>query len=118
MRLLLGWLFSAIALIIVSYFVPGFHVEGFKAALIAAVVIGLINATLGLLVKLVTLPLTLITLGIFWWVVNALMLMLASKLLAPNFMVSGFLAAFIGAIVLSLVNLVLRRVAGEVTDRR
>ena len=118
MRLLLSWLLSAIALLIVSYVVPGFHVEGFKAALIAAVVIGLINATLGMLVKLVTLPLTLITLGVFWWVVNALMLMLASKLLAPNFMVSGFLAAFIGAIVLSLVNLVLRKLASEVTDRR
>lgn len=117
MRLLLSWLLSAIALIIVSYVVPGFHVEGFKAALIAAVVIGLINATLGMLVKLVTLPLTLITLGVFWWVVNALMLMLASKLLTPNFMVSGFLAAFIGAIVLSLVNLVLRKVASEVTDQ-
>ena len=78
MRLLLNWLLSAIALIIVSYVVPGFHVEGFKEALIAAVVIGLINATLGMLLKLVTLPLTLITLGVFWWVVNALMLMLAS----------------------------------------
>ena len=118
MRLLLSWLLSAIALIIVSYVVPGFHVEGFKAALIAAVVIGLINATLGMLVKLVTLPLTLITLGLFWWVVNALMLMLASRLLAPRFMVTGFLAAFIGAIVLSLVNLVLRKVASEVTDQR
>ena len=116
MRLLLNWLLSAIALIIVSYVVPGFHVEGFKEALIAAVVIGLINATLGMLLKLVTLPLTLLTLGVFWWVVNALMLMLASRLLAPNFMVNGFLAAFIGAIVLSLVNMVLRKVASEVTD--
>ena len=116
MRLLVNWLLSAIALIIVSYVVPGFHVEGFKEALIAAVVIGLINATLGMLLKLVTLPLTLITLGVFWWVVNALMLMLASKLLAPNFLVNGFLAAFIGAIVLSLVNMVLRKVTSEVTD--
>jgi len=116
MRLLLNWLLSAIALIIVSYVVPGFHVEGFKAALIAAVVIGLINATLGLLLKVITLPLTLLTLGVFWWVVNALMLMVTSKFLAPNFMVSGFLAAFIGAIVLSLVNMILRKVANEVTD--
>ena len=116
MRLLLNWLLSAVALLIVSFFVPGFHVEGFKAALIAAIVIGLIKATLGLLLKLVTLPLTLLTLGVFWWVVNALMLMLASKLLAPQFMVSGFLAAFIAAVVLSLVNMVLRKVAREVTD--
>jgi putative membrane protein len=116
MRLLLNWLLSAIALLIVSYIVPGFHVEGYKAALIAAVVIGLINATLGILVKVITLPLTLVTLGVFWWVVNALVLMLASKLLAPEFMVSGFLAAFLGAILLSLVNVVLQRIANEVVD--
>jgi putative membrane protein len=116
MRLLLNWLLSALALLIVSYFLPGFHVQGFKDALIAALVIGLINATLGLILKLVTLPLTIVTLGVFWWVVNALMLMLASRLLAPKFVVSGFLAAFIGAIVLSLINVVLRKVASEVTD--
>jgi len=116
MRLLLNWLLSAIALLIVSYLVPGFHVEGFKAALIAAVVIGLINATLGVILKFVTLPLTLLTLGVFWWVVNAFMLMLASKLLAPGFVVSGFFAAFLGAIVLSLVNMVLRKLAEEVSN--
>ena len=116
MRLLLNWLLSAIALLIVSYLVPGFHVEGFKAALIAAVGIGLINATLGVILKFVTLPLTLLTLGVFWWVVNAFMLMLASKLLAPGFVVSGFFAAFLGAIVLSLVNMVLRKLAEEVSN--
>ncbi|HZD31730.1 MAG TPA: phage holin family protein [Candidatus Angelobacter sp.] len=116
MRLLLNWLLSAIALLIVSYLVPGFHVVGFKEALIAAVVIGLINATLGVILKVITLPITLLTLGIFWWVVNACMLMLASRFLAPGFMVSGFFAAFLGAIVLSLVNVVLRKVVGEVTD--
>ena len=116
MRMLLNWLLSAVALLIVSYLVPGFQLEGFKAALIAAIVIGLINATLGMILKLITLPLTLLTLGVFWWVVNALMLMLASKLLAPNFMVSGFLAAFLGAIALSLVNMVLHKVTSEVTD--
>jgi len=115
MRLLLNWLLSAVALLIVSYLVPGFHVEGLKEALIAAVVIGLINATLGLLLKVITLPLTLLTLGVFWWVVNAFMLMLASKFLAPGFWVGGFFAAFLGAIVLSLVNLVLRKLADEVS---
>jgi putative membrane protein len=117
MRLLLNWLLSAVALLIVSFLVPGFYVQGFKEALIAAIVIGLINATLGMLLKLVTLPLTILTLGIFWWVVNAFMLILASKFLAPGFEVRGFFAAFLGAIVLSIVNVVLRKVAGEVTDR-
>ena len=115
MRLLLNWLLSAVALLVVSHIVPGFILEGFKAALIAAFVIGLINATLGMFLKFITLPLTVLTLGIFWWVVNALMLMVASHFLAPEFMVSGFWAAFIGAIVLALVNMVLRKLAGEVT---
>lgn len=114
MRLLLNWLLSAISLLIVSYFVPGFVVRGFVAALIAALVIGLVNATLGLFLKIITLPLTLLTLGIFWLVINALMLMLASRLLAPNFVVTGFLPAFIGAIALSLVNMVLKSLAREV----
>jgi putative membrane protein len=116
MRLLLNWILSAAALLVVSFLVPGFHVEGIKYALIAAVVIGLINATLGVILKVVTLPLTILTLGVFWWVVNALMLMLASSLLAPGFRVDGFLWAFLGAIVLSLVNVILRKLASEVTD--
>lgn len=116
MRLLLNWLLSAIALLIVSRVVPGFVLQGFKAALIAAVVIGLINATLGLILKIITLPLTLLTLGVFWWVVNAMMLMLASKMLAPNFMVSGFWTAFLGAIILSLVNLILQKIFHRVTE--
>jgi putative membrane protein len=114
MRLLLNWLLSAISLLIVSRLVPGFYVHGFTAALIAALVIGLVNATLGLLLKLITLPLTFLTLGLFWWVINALMLLFASSLLAPDFMVRGFWPAFWGAIVLSLINMVLKALARDV----
>ena len=110
-RMLVNWLLSAVALIIVAHIVPGFQVRGLGWALLAAVVIGLINATLGLFLKLVTLPLTILTLGIFWLVINALMLMLASTLL-NGFQVSGFWAAFIGGIVLSLVNMALRWMVG------
>ncbi len=113
MRLLLNWLLSAISLLIVSHLVPGFYVHGFTAALIAAVVIGLVNATLGFFLKLITLPLAFLTLGIFWLVINALMLMFASTLLSPNFAVRGFWPAFWGAIVLSLVNMLLKALAGE-----
>jgi len=113
MRLLLNWLLSAISLLIVSRFIPGFYVHDFTSALITALVIGLVNATLGLLLKLITLPLTLLTLGLFWWVINALMLMFASTLLAPRFVVSGFWPAFWGAIVLSLLNMVLKSLARE-----
>ncbi len=113
MRLLLNWVLSAISLLIVSRLVPGFYLHGFTAALIAALVIGLVNATIGLLLKIITLPLTFLTLGLFWWVINALMLMFASKLLSPDFMVRGFWPAFWGAIVLSLINMVLKSVARE-----
>jgi len=108
MRLLLNWLLSALAVWIVAQLVPGVHVSGAPAALIAALVIGFINATLGALLKIITFPLTLITLGLFWFVINALMLELASALV-PGFRVHGFFAAFVGAIVLSLVNLLLNR---------
>lgn len=116
MRLLLNWLLSALSLLIVSHFLPGFHVNGFKAALIAALVIGLVNATIGLFLKIITFPLTLLTLGIFWWVINALMLMFASALLAPDFVVRGFVPALIGAIVLSLVNMLLKALTRDVED--
>jgi putative membrane protein len=107
MRLLLTWVLSAIAVWIVAQIVPGFSVRGPVAALIAALAIGFINATIGLVLKIVTFPLTLITLGLFWLVINALMLELASAVV-PGFHVRGFGAAFIGAILLSIVNMLLR----------
>jgi putative membrane protein len=92
---------------IVAHVVPGISVSGPVAALIAALVIGLINATLGLLLKILTFPLTLLTLGLFWFVINALMLELAAALV-PGFQVRGFVAALIGAVLLSVVSSVLQ----------
>jgi putative membrane protein len=106
MRLLLNWVLSALAVWIVSQVVPGISVSDPLTALIAALVIGLVNATIGLVLKVLTFPLTLLTLGLFWFVINALMLELAS-VLVRGFVVRGFLAAFIGAIVLSIVSSVL-----------
>ncbi len=108
MRMLLNWVLSALAVWIVSRVIPGISVSGPVAALIAALVIGFINATLGAILKILTFPLTLLTLGVFWLVINALMLKLASALLAPRFEVHGFAAAFFGAILLSLVNMLLK----------
>ena len=107
MKLLLNWVLSALAVWIVSRLVHGFVVHGAAAALIAALVIGFVNATLGLFLKIITFPLTLLTFGLFWLVINAAMLELASAIV-PGFEVRGFGAAFIGAIVLSLVNMFLR----------
>jgi putative membrane protein len=105
--MLLNWVLSALAVWIMSRVVPGIYVSGPVAALIAALVIGFINATLGVVLKILTFPLTLVTLGLFWLVINALMLEFAS-VLVPGFQVRGFFAAFVGAIVLSLVNVILK----------
>jgi len=106
-NLLLTWLLSAVSLLIVAYVVKGFDINGFGSALIAAVVIGLVNGTIGFFLKVVTFPLTILTLGLFWWVINALMLKLAAALV-PGFNINGFFPALVGALVLSLVNLLLR----------
>src|SRR6202162_5889490 len=118
MRMLLHWVLSALAVWIMSRVVPGIYVSGPVASLIAALVIGFINATIGLVLKVITFPLTLLTLGLFWLVINALMLELASALLSPGFQVHGFLAAFVGAIVLSLVNLVLKAIVMPSKDSK
>jgi len=105
--MIIHWLTTALAVWITSRIVPGFYVDGVAAALIAAIVIGLINATLGLFVKVITLPLTILSLGVFWLIINALMLELAS-VFVPGFHIRGFATAFWGAIVLSLVNMLLK----------
>jgi len=107
LKLLLRWILNSLALLLVAWLVPGFHIRSFAAALIAVVVIGLLNATLGLLLKIVTLPLGILTLGIFFLVINAFILKLASSVV-PGFVVSTFGAAFIGAAVLALLHLLFR----------
>ena len=105
--LLLHWFLSAGSLLIVAFLFPGIEVRGLGTALLAPIVIGFINATLGIILKIITLPLTVLTLGIFWLVLNALMLQLAATVV-PGFYVAGFMSAFFGAIVLSIVNMLLR----------
>ena len=117
MRMLLNWVLSAVAVWIVAQLGIGISVRGATAALIAALAIGLINATLGVVLKIITFPLTVVTLGVFWFVINALMLELAAKLVS-GFYVRGFAAAFIGAIVLSIVNLVLKAIVLPSKDQR
>lgn len=109
--LLIQWVISAASLLIVSYIIPGFVVEGIGTALIAAVIIGSINATIGLFLKIITLPLSILTFGIFLLIINALMLMLASSV-APGFHVAGFWTAFFGAVVLAIVSMILRHLLG------
>lgn len=106
-HLVANWLVSSLSLIIVANLVPGFEVRGLAAALIAPIIIGLVNATVGFILKILTFPLTLLTFGLFLLVINALMLELAA-LFVPGFTVNGFFSAFFGAILLSLVSTLLR----------
>jgi putative membrane protein len=109
MALLVQWLLYAIALMVVSKIVPGFQVAGLWPALIASLVIGLLNATLGLLLKIITFPVSIITFGIFLLVINGLMILLASSVVS-GFNVRGFGPAFWGAVVLALLGMVIRAV--------
>jgi len=102
-------------LLIVSRVVIGFNVDTFSTALIAALVFGLLNATLGLLLKLVTLPLTILTLGVFLVVVNAIMLELASGFVG-GFHIRSFSAAFWGALVLSILQMLFRFLLTEAEE--
>lgn len=112
MALLLQWLLCAIALMLVSRIVPGFVVTGLAPALIASLVIGLLNATVGLVLKIITFPISIITLGIFLLVINGLMILMASSVV-PGFHVRGFVPAFWGAVVLALLGMVIKAVVKD-----
>jgi len=116
MRLLLHWILSALALMLVAHYVPGFYVSGFWVAMIAAVVIGLVNATVGTLLKVVTFPVTIVTLGLFLLVINALMLKLAAMVL-PGFKINGFVPALEGAVILAVAHMIIRWIT-EPSQRR
>jgi putative membrane protein len=109
-QLLVRWIISAVLLLVVSRLVPGFEVDGLRSALIAALVIGLVNATLGVFLKIVTFPLTLVTLGLFLLIINAMMLLFASSFVR-GFIVHGFVPAFWGALLLSLLGMITRWLA-------
>ena len=106
-HILASWLLSALCLIAVAKMVDGFEVDGCGSALLAAVVVGFINGTLGAALRLVTVPLAVLTMGLFVLVVNAVVLKLTA-ILVPGFRIRGFGPALIGAILLSLIQIVLR----------
>ena len=116
MRVLLRWLVNAVSLLIVAHFVSGFRVHGFIDALIAALIIGLVNATLGTILKILTFPLTIVTLGLFLIVINAVMLKMAAAV-SPGFEVQTWTAAILGAIVLTLVSSFLHWIVRDDRER-
>jgi putative membrane protein len=106
MKLFINWLIYAVAIIITAFLLPGVEVSGLFVALVVAVVIGGINAFVKPLFVLLTLPLTFLTFGLFLFVINALLIMLAAWIV-PGFQVAGFWWALLFAVVLSVVNAVL-----------
>jgi putative membrane protein len=100
---LVTWLITAVSLLITAHFIPWFTIKSIGAAAIAAVVIGLVNATVRPVLFWLTLPVTILTLGLFSFVLNALTLWLASSI-TPGFSIEGFLPALIGSLVLSVIS--------------
>src|SRR4028119_2029382 len=102
-RFLVTWLLTAISILITAYFVPGFVVKSFIAAMVAAIILGLVNAVVKPILVLLTLPLTIVSLGLFLFVINAITIWLAGAI-TPGFDVACFLPALLGSIVLTVVT--------------
>lgn len=109
MVLLVRWILFALAIIFVAWLVPGIEVENFQSAMLVTVIIALINIFIRPLIVFITLPINILTLGVFTLVINALLLMLVGYL-APGVDVEGFLSAFIGSVVLAFLGLIINMV--------
>jgi putative membrane protein len=105
MLLILRWILNALALMAVAYLYPGVEVAGFFPALIAALVLGLVNAIIRPILIILTLPINILTLGLFTFVINALLFWFVAEII-KGFTVSGFMAALIGSLLYSLITLV------------
>jgi putative membrane protein len=106
LKLIVRWLLLAAALLLVAYLYPGVQVQSFGTAMVAALVLGLLNTVVRPLLVLLTLPVTLVTVGLFLFVINALMFWAAATLL-NGFNVSGFWAALVGSLIYSLCGMVI-----------
>jgi putative membrane protein len=108
MGILINWLASALVIFIAAYLLPGVHVASFWTALIVALVMGILNILVKPLLVILTLPITIVTLGLFLLVINALIVLLVSHLV-PGFQVDGFLWAFLFSILVSIINMLTAR---------
>ncbi len=107
---IVNWLVAALALWLMAQIIPGIQIREFKTALIATVILAVIDITIGPVLRLLAFPLTFLTLGLFSFVLKAVLLKLTS-LFTPGFKIVGFLNALLGALVLTALDIVLRRVA-------
>ena len=111
-RFLIHWLVIALALWVTAYILPGVHVGSTQALAIAAIVLGLVNALIRPILTILTLPITILTLGLFYLVVNGCTFLLASKMV-PGFQVDGFWWAVLGALVVSIISSFVGGFAGD-----
>lgn len=116
MKIIVRWLLHAAALLLVANLYPGVAVQGFGAAMLAALVIGLLNTLLRPVLVLLTLPVTILTLGLFLFVINALMFYFAGSILS-GFHVDGFVAALIGSLIYSACGIVIDAAMQHLFDR-
>lgn len=112
MHLVLRFIINAIAFYLIARYVPGFHIASFTAALIAALIFGIVNAIVRPILFLITLPLTIVTLGLFVIIINALMFWLTVAW-APGFTVDGFGPVLIGAIIMMIVGFLTSHLLAE-----
>lgn len=110
--MLFSWLLNTLVIIAAAYLLPGVHVESFLAALVAALILGIINITIKPLLVLLTLPVTIVTFGLFYLVINALMILLASSIV-PGFSVDNFWWALLFSLLLSIFNYFVQPIKDE-----
>jgi putative membrane protein len=111
MRLLINILLTAVAVWVADYFIPGVALESYVTAIIAGVVLGVVNALIRPIVLLLTLPINFLTLGLFTFVINALMVMLVAEIV-PGFEVTGFWAALLFSVIVSILKMLINRLDG------
>ncbi|WP_159788308.1 phage holin family protein [Sodalinema gerasimenkoae] len=111
-QFIVTWLMTALALVITAYLVPGIELDSINAALIAAIILGLVNAVVRPLLVLLTLPITILTLGLFLLVINAISILIVANL-TSGFAVNGLFWAIVGSVVLSFVSSILDSLIGK-----
>ncbi|ALX50363.1 phage holin family protein [Lentibacillus amyloliquefaciens] len=115
--MLLRWLISvflnAVALIVVAQLFSSFQLEGFGTALLASIILGILNAVIKPILVILTLPVTVLTLGLFLFVINAVTLMITQAIMDESFVIEGFGTAVIAAVVISLLNLILNKLVKD-----
>lgn len=108
-RWIVSLVLDAAVLILAALLLDSFHLDGFGTALLAALILSILNLIVKPILIVLTLPVTILTLGLFLIVINAITLMLAQAIIGPSFVIDGFGTAIVAAIVISLINLVVNR---------